>query len=43
MSSSVQPSALGPGRRAVATFLFGDDAHAVQTGAQAVKEFCSGQ
>jgi hypothetical protein len=43
VSSSVQPSALGPGRRAVATFFFGDDPHAVQTGAQAVKEFCSGQ
>jgi len=27
----------------VATFFFGDDPHAVQTGAQAVKEFCSGQ
>jgi hypothetical protein len=43
VSSSVQPSALGPGRRAVATFLFGDDPHAVQTGARAVQEFCAGQ
>jgi hypothetical protein len=40
VSSSVRDPDLGPGRRAVATFFFGDDPHAVQTGAQAVKDFC---
>jgi hypothetical protein len=40
VSSSVRDPDLGPGRRAVATVFFGDDPQAVQTGAQAVKDFC---
>ena len=41
VSSSVQPSAFGPGRRAVATLFFGDYPTAVRDGEQAVQEFCA--
>ena len=43
VSSSVQPSALGPGRRAVASMFFGDYPTAVQDAERAVQEFCAGQ
>jgi hypothetical protein len=43
VSSSVQPSAFGPGRRAVATMFFGDYPRAVQDAEQAVKAFCASQ
>lgn len=42
VSTSVQPSAFGPGRRAVATTFFGDYPTAVQDAEQAVQEFCAG-
>ena len=42
VSSSVQPSALGPGRRAVASMFFGDSPKAVQDAQRAVQEFCAG-
>jgi hypothetical protein len=42
VSSSVQPSALGPGRRAVATMFFGDSPTAVQEANRALKEACAG-
>lgn len=40
VSSSVRDPDLGSGRRAVATFFFGEDPNAVQTGARAVKGLC---
>ena len=43
VSSSVQPSAFGPGRRAVASMFFGDYPTAVQDAERAVQEFCAGQ
>ena len=43
VSSSVQPSALGPGRRAVATTFFGDHPTAVRDAERALQEFCAGQ
>ena len=42
VSSSVQPSAFGPGRRAVATLFFGDYPTAVRDAERAVKEVCAG-
>jgi hypothetical protein len=41
ISSSVQPSAFGPGRRAVATLFFGDYPTAVRDAERAVQEFCA--
>jgi hypothetical protein len=43
VSSSVQPSAFGPGRRAVATMFFGDYPRAVQDAERALQEFCASQ
>jgi hypothetical protein len=43
VSSSVQPSAFGPGRRAVASTFFGDYPTAVQDAERALQEFCSSQ
>jgi hypothetical protein len=43
VSSSVQPSAFGPGRRAVASTFFGDYAQAVRDANQALNEFCASQ
>ena len=43
VSSSVQPSGFGPGRRAVASMFFGDYPTAVQDAERAVQEFCAGQ
>jgi hypothetical protein len=43
VSSSVQPSAFGPGRRAVATMFFGDAPTAVRDAAQTLHEFCASQ
>ena len=43
VSSSVQPSAFGPGRRAVASMFFGDYPTAVQDAERVVQEFCAGQ
>jgi hypothetical protein len=43
VSSSVQPSASGPGRRAVATMFFGDYPQAVRDAERAVQEFCASQ
>ena len=43
VSSSVQPSAFGPGRRAVATMFFGDYPTAVRDAERALQEFCAGQ
>jgi hypothetical protein len=42
VSSSVQPSAFGPGRRAVASRFFGDDPRAVQTAERFLQEACAG-
>lgn len=42
VSSSVQPSAFGPGRRAVASMFFGDYPQAVRDANRALKEFCAG-
>ena len=42
VSSSVQPSAIGPGRRAVATMFFGDDPTAVRDAQRALQDFCAG-
>jgi hypothetical protein len=41
VSSSVQPSAFGPGRRAVADLFFGDYPTAVQDAERAVQDFCA--
>jgi hypothetical protein len=41
VSSSVQPSAFGPGRRAVATLFFGDYPAAVRDAERAVQAFCA--
>jgi hypothetical protein len=41
VSSSVQPSALGPGRRAVATIFFGDEPTAVRDANRVLKENCA--
>jgi hypothetical protein len=41
VSSSVQPSAFGPGRRAVATMFFGDYPTAVQDAQRALQDFCA--
>jgi hypothetical protein len=41
VSSSVQPSAFGPGRRAVASMFFGDYPTAVQDAERAVQDFCA--
>jgi hypothetical protein len=41
ISSSVQPSAFGPGRRAVATMFFGDYPQAVRDAEQALQEACA--
>jgi hypothetical protein len=43
VSSSVQPSAFGPGRRAVATLFFGDSPTAVRDAERALQEFCASQ
>jgi hypothetical protein len=43
VSSSVQPSAFGPGRRAVASTFFGDYPKAVQDAERALQEFCASQ
>ena len=43
VSSSVQPSALGPGRRAVASMFFGDSPKAVQDAQRALQEACASQ
>ena len=43
VSSSVQPSASGPGRRAVASTFLGDYPQAVRDANQALKEFCASQ
>ncbi len=43
VSSSVQPSAFGPGRRAVASMFFGDYPTAVQDAARALREVCASQ
>jgi len=43
VSSSVQPSAFGPGRRAVASTFFGDYPQAVRDANRALKEFCASQ
>ena len=42
VSSSVQPSAFGPGRRAVAGMFFGDYPTAVQDAERAVQALCAG-
>ena len=42
VSSSVQPSAFGPGRRAVATMFFGDDPTAVRDANRVLQEACAG-
>jgi hypothetical protein len=42
VSSSVQPSALGPGRRAVATMFFGDSPTAVRDAERALQDACAG-
>jgi hypothetical protein len=41
VSSSVQPSALGPGRRAVATMFFGDSPTAVRDAERALQQACA--
>ena len=41
VSSSVQPSAFGPGRRAVATMFFGDYPQAVRDAERALQEACA--
>jgi hypothetical protein len=43
VSSSVQPSAFGPGRRAVATMFFGDAPTAVRDAQRALQEACASQ
>jgi hypothetical protein len=43
VSSSVQPSAFGPGRRAVASMFFGDYPTAVRDAERALQEFCASQ
>jgi hypothetical protein len=43
VSASVQPSAFGPGRRAVAGIFFGDYPQAVRDANRALKEFCASQ
>jgi hypothetical protein len=43
VSTSVQPSAFGPGRRAVASMFFGDYPTAVQDAQRALQEFCASQ
>ena len=43
VSASVQPSAFGPGRRAVAGTFFGDYPTAVQGAERALQEFCANQ
>jgi hypothetical protein len=43
VSSSVQPSAFGPGRRAVASTFFGDYPTAVQDAERAVQALCANQ
>ncbi len=43
VSSSVQPSAFGPGRRAVASMFFGDYPQAVRDANQALNELCGSQ
>lgn len=43
VSSSVQPSAFGPGRRAVASMFFGDSPTAVRDAERALQEFCASQ
>ena len=43
VSSSVQPSAFGPGRRAVATMFFGDAPTAVRDAERALQEACASQ
>jgi hypothetical protein len=43
VSSSVQPSAFGPGRRAVASMFFGDSPKAVQDAQRALQEGCASQ
>jgi hypothetical protein len=42
VSSSVQPSAFGPGRRAVATMFFGDSPTAVRDAQRALQDVCAG-
>jgi hypothetical protein len=42
VSSSVQPSVFGPGRRAVATMFFGDSPTAVRDAERALQEACAG-
>ena len=42
VSSSVQPSGFGPGRRAVATMFFGDSPTAVRDAERALQEACAG-
>jgi hypothetical protein len=41
VSSSVQPSAFGPGRRAVATTFFGDYPKAVRDAERALQDACA--
>ena len=43
VSSSVQPSAFGPGRREVASAFFGDYPQAVRDASAALNEFCASQ
>ena len=43
VSSSVQPSELGPGRRAVASMFVGDYPQAVRDANRALNEFCASQ
>ena len=43
VSSSVQPSEFGPGRRAVAGMFFGDYPQAVRDANRALNEFCASQ
>ena len=42
VSSSVQPSAFGPGRRAVASMFFGDSPTAVRDAQRALQDACAG-
>ena len=41
VSSSVQPSEFGPGRRAVATMFFGDSPTAVLDAQRTLQDFCA--
>jgi hypothetical protein len=43
VSSSVQPSAFGPGRRAVASLFFGDYPEAVRDANEALNESCASE